>query len=428
MSKLLVLAASALVAAPALAHDVQSAASRRQSLLEYVAGREDLDAAARKSWDAALRNAFGGQAIKDGTDEGVTAAKSVVSAAIFQGIDPERGAKAAREAYHDVYRFVPPPIAIQVQVLGFAGKRLAASPREMAFDFSRHFDEDIAPELARWWDGELGAGRVPAAERPEVERALRDTRLRMRPMLRDQLWRGAELEARRPGAQAAEARELDRAILGIAQILQRDFDNVGKSAEALDPTVPFYTRYTVICQELGEKARPRPQAPARAATGTPEHPTAAPQPSSGKEAPKSLLAPPVTAASLLLPPEGWPQPLVMAVDHWLGTPYLWGGTDRQGIDCSAFTRAVYEECASIELPRNAGAQYLLGAPVPQSDLRPGDLVFFDTLDRGRVTHVAVYLGDGVMAHASSSSGVTKADLKKPYYQRAYIGSRRLLHG
>ena len=98
-----------------------------------------------------------------------------------------------------------------------------------------------------------------------------------------------------------------------------------------------------------------------------------------------------------------------------------------GVDCSAFVREVYREAFNVELPRNARAQYKTGQVVAtQSQLRSGDLIFFDTLDRGQVTHVGVFIGDGEFAHASSSRGVTPARLKKKYYQRAYWGSRRLL--
>jgi cell wall-associated NlpC family hydrolase len=69
---------------------------------------------------------------------------------------------------------------------------------------------------------------------------------------------------------------------------------------------------------------------------------------------------------------------------------------------------------------------LLGRTVAQPTLAAGDLVFFDTLDRGRVTHVAVYLGEGEIAHASSSKGVMRTTLAGKYFQRAYVGSKRIL--
>jgi hypothetical protein len=97
-----VLLAVALAAAP---HDVTTSEARRQNLLEYVASRDDLSDGARSAWDAALRRTFGGTALKDGADEGITAAKSVIAGAIFFGIEPARGATAAYNCYHDTFRW-----------------------------------------------------------------------------------------------------------------------------------------------------------------------------------------------------------------------------------------------------------------------------------------------------------------------------------
>ena len=72
------------------------------------------------------------------------------------------------------------------------------------------------------------------------------------------------------------------------------------------------------------------------------------------------------------------------------------------------------------------SQYATGAKVEQRDLKAGDLVFFDTMDRGQVTHVGVFLGNGVFAHASSSNGVARSELSRPYHQRAYWGGKRIL--
>src|SRR2546423_1012108 len=110
-------------AAKAYGFDVTSAAGRRQNLLDYVQAREDLAPAEKTAWDRAVRNVFGGKALQDGADEGVTVAKSVLSAAIFYRVDPKKAAAAAYDAYHDTYRWVPPPIAIDYQILGFQGRK-----------------------------------------------------------------------------------------------------------------------------------------------------------------------------------------------------------------------------------------------------------------------------------------------------------------
>jgi len=115
-----------------------------------------------------------------------------------------------------------------------------------------------------------------------------------------------------------------------------------------------------------------------------------------------------------------------AIMDWLGTRYHFGGVGRDGIDCSAFTRTVYGTVASIELPRTAAMQSTVGMPVNRrNDLRFGDLVFFHTRRHARVSHVGIYLGDNLFAHASSRYGVTISSLESTYYSKRMIGARRI---
>ncbi len=120
--------------------------------------------------------------------------------------------------------------------------------------------------------------------------------------------------------------------------------------------------------------------------------------------------------------------LMRVVDGYMGVPYKWGGTTRNGMDCSAMTRAIVRETYGLELPRTSGQMYQLGTPVRRAgSLRPGDLVFFriDTSGPG-VSHVGVYVGDGRFAHASSSRGGVIDELSQPYFQTRYVGGRRIL--
>lgn len=123
---------------------------------------------------------------------------------------------------------------------------------------------------------------------------------------------------------------------------------------------------------------------------------------------------------------GWQSVWAGAVSKWIGTPYLFGGVDKKGIDCSAFSREVFRDTVRVELPRVSGDQFRTGIAIEKSQLKKGDLVFFDTLERGRITHVAVFDGEGLVAHATSSRGVTKEKLENRWLQRAYRGCRRLL--
>ncbi|MBL8000139.1 MAG: C40 family peptidase, partial [Candidatus Kapabacteria bacterium] len=115
-----------------------------------------------------------------------------------------------------------------------------------------------------------------------------------------------------------------------------------------------------------------------------------------------------------------------AVMDWLGTPYHFGGTSRNGIDCSAFVRAVFNQSANIVLPRTAQSQSDVGRAVARvSDLQFGDMVFFHTMSHAYVSHVGIYLGDNLFAHASSRYGVTISSLQSTYYGSRIIGARRL---
>lgn len=110
--------------------------------------------------------------------------------------------------------------------------------------------------------------------------------------------------------------------------------------------------------------------------------------------------------------------------NWRGTPYRYGGTTRDGIDCSAFVQAVYGDVFGIDLPRATAEQVHEGKMINRRDLRPGDLVFFKT--RPRTRHVGIYLGEGEFAHASTSQGVMVSRLDDYYWRTRFWTSRRIL--
>lgn len=111
---------------------------------------------------------------------------------------------------------------------------------------------------------------------------------------------------------------------------------------------------------------------------------------------------------------------------WVGVPHEWGGTDRNGIDCSAFTQILYARALGLDLPRDTKRQSRVGERVSPQALQPGDLVFFRP--RGKERHVGVYLSDGDFVHASSSAGVTVSELRDSYWQRSWWQARRLIPG
>jgi cell wall-associated NlpC family hydrolase len=117
--------------------------------------------------------------------------------------------------------------------------------------------------------------------------------------------------------------------------------------------------------------------------------------------------------------------LLAEMVSYLGTPYRYGGGTRRGLDCSGFVRTVFVSGADLELPRSAREQYRRGEAVERTDLRFGDLVFFNTT--GTIpSHVGVYLEEDVFAHASVSDGVTFSSLESAYYRKRFVGARRVL--
>jgi cell wall-associated NlpC family hydrolase len=113
------------------------------------------------------------------------------------------------------------------------------------------------------------------------------------------------------------------------------------------------------------------------------------------------------------------------VNLWWGTPYAWGGqTVQKGADCSGYVCSVYRTVYRINLPRTTEQQWEQGRQVNRSQLRRGDLVFFNT-DGSGVSHVGIYLGGGLFTHASNSDGVTIDRLDSSYYAKRFIGARRI---
>lgn len=107
-----------------------------------------------------------------------------------------------------------------------------------------------------------------------------------------------------------------------------------------------------------------------------------------------------------------------------GTHYVRGGTSRGGFDCSGFTRYVYAKYG-VALPHSSAAQAGRGTAVSRGELKPGDLVFFQTYRRG-ISHVGIYIGNGNFVHAASRGrGVTVDALDSAYYASRYRGARRV---
>lgn len=118
--------------------------------------------------------------------------------------------------------------------------------------------------------------------------------------------------------------------------------------------------------------------------------------------------------------------LVINAMGFLGVPYKYGGDSAEaGLDCSGLVRTVFEQSVGKVLPRRAADQAAATQPIDRSELKPGDLVFFNTMKRA-FSHVGIYLGDGKFIHAPrSGSQVRVEDMRMSYWQTRFNGARRV---
>jgi murein DD-endopeptidase len=134
------------------------------------------------------------------------------------------------------------------------------------------------------------------------------------------------------------------------------------------------------------------------------------------------------------PPAAWrsapaPEPSVgddiaVRAISLLGKPYVWGGADLTGFDCSGLVRFIYDQ-VGIPVPRTAAEQFSAAKPIDLAGLKPGDLLFFRTRGQ-RISHVAIYAGEGRFVHAPrTGQPVEFRMLDDEYYRPRLAGAGRL---
>ncbi|MCX7206442.1 MAG: NlpC/P60 family protein [Proteobacteria bacterium] len=119
------------------------------------------------------------------------------------------------------------------------------------------------------------------------------------------------------------------------------------------------------------------------------------------------------------------QDMLLQAMSLIGVKYKWGGaTPEAGLDCSGFVRYVFQNSMNIALPHNALGMAQSGASINKEELKPGDLVFFNTLGR-TFSHVGIYMGDNRFIHSPrAGKSVEITNLNQSYWTSRFNGARR----
>jgi cell wall-associated NlpC family hydrolase len=161
-----------------------------------------------------------------------------------------------------------------------------------------------------------------------------------------------------------------------------------------------------------QRQQPKPRPQRVTSPQPPENPEASSAPSPAPAPTQPPASPPPARP-------GHPEVVPIAL-RYLGVPYRWGGASPSGFDCSGLVMYVYGKIG-ISLPHHAASQYGFGRSVSRSQLRPGDLVFFNGL-----SHVGIYVGGGSFVHAPHTGDVVKiSSLWDSWYAATWVGGRRL---
>ena len=117
------------------------------------------------------------------------------------------------------------------------------------------------------------------------------------------------------------------------------------------------------------------------------------------------------------------QKLIEYIHQWWGVPYKYGGGSMNGIDCSNFVKGITQFTYGVSLPRTSRDQAAFCKTIEKSELREGDLVFFNT--SVGISHVGLYLANNKFVHASSSLGVFISSLNETYWKKRFVKAGRL---
>ena len=458
MIRLLLL--SALLAAPASA---QGRRNVMETLTTALTADQGYDAAGRTKLLAAIKTRFadyGLQVVNESRQKAIPVVLHVITEGSFDEAPAERVAEVAFAAYQAMSRGSDPEVVEGIALYGYRkkipGDRIATwangyrnltdskVPGDVAADLVRVAMEKDLPDAefnilkwalvdgvkkghdpkdyATYLFGNVFAGKGPGRVAGDAALAFAKAK-KARGRVALPAYEGVfskPVPAEAPAAPAeAPAKQTPAPEAPVAQ---------APVVEA--PAVEAPVAEAPVAETPSVEPRPSPQTP-QAPSSAPKSVPSMPKPPASVAKPAAPKVPAVVAekdhevapASRKLD-EIWPG-LEGSAESYLGTPYVWGGTTHKGIDCSGFTQNSYGE-NRVKIPRVSRDQWKAGDKVDAS-LRNGDLLFFNTMGVG-VSHVGMVVDakTNTFMHASSSKGVTRADLDKNYYKQRYLGARRVV--
>lgn len=464
---------SALLAAPA-------AAQGRQNVLETISTALDsdqgYDASGRARLMAAIKSRFadyGLQVVNDSRKKAIPVVLHVITEGSFDEAPADRMAEVAFAAYQAMSRGADPEVVEGIALYGYRkkipGERLATwangyrnltenrIPGDVAADLVRVAMEKDLPDsdfnILKWamvdgvkkgYDpkdyatylfGSVTEGKGPGRVANDAAFAFAKAK-RSRSKVSLPAYEG--VFSKKVAAEAPEPAQETPAAPQEAPVAPQQ-SPVAQAPEAPPPVEPSTDQKPWVESRPSstKPALPTFKSPSTApskslkSVPTPATPSVASTKPSAAKLPPVVAKPPVAEKDHdVAPPsrkleEIWPG-LESSAQSYLGTPYVWGGTTHKGIDCSAFTQNSYGE-NKVKIPRVSRDQWKAGEKVTGPALRDGDLLFFNTMGVG-VSHVGLVVDakSHKFMHASSSKGVTYADLDKNYYKQRYLGARRVV--
>jgi murein DD-endopeptidase / murein LD-carboxypeptidase len=112
------------------------------------------------------------------------------------------------------------------------------------------------------------------------------------------------------------------------------------------------------------------------------------------------------------------------IDEWYGVPYKFGGKNKDGIDCSNFTTALYKSVYKKNLTGTSSSIFTQCKEISKNDLREGDLLFFK-IEKNEISHIGIYLQNNKFIHATTKKGVMINDMDEAYYKKYFFKAGRV---